>query len=282
MVSACHDKCPMLRDGATGDWIGTFQGHKGAIWSAKLNSTATIVATGSADFSAKIWDATTGAEKHSYPHPHVVKTVAFSPNDRILVTGGQDNKVRAFDVEHATEAIFTIPQEAKVLKCLYASHDTILTATADGLIKKWDARSSECVWKEALFSGKQMMNMDVELSRDNKFLTVASDRSVKIFDAGSLTLLKNHKMDISFSEEGGASIHPDGTKFATGGSDLGVRVCSFETGEVLELLKGHHGPVRAVRYSYDGKRIVTGSEDGTIRIWSKSEQAAGSSNQSES
>ena len=62
---------------------------QGAVWSCVLDPTATLAATGSADFSAKIWDALTGLEKASLQHKHIVRTCCFSPDSTKLVTGGE-------------------------------------------------------------------------------------------------------------------------------------------------------------------------------------------------
>jgi WD40 repeat protein len=47
----------------------------------------------------KIWDTFSGATLHSFPHNHIVRSVAFSPTASHLLTGGQEKKVRIFDLK---------------------------------------------------------------------------------------------------------------------------------------------------------------------------------------
>jgi serine-threonine kinase receptor-associated protein len=72
------DKAPQIRNGETGDWIGSFYGHKGAVWSAKVDAaTRTLAATASGDFSARLWCANTGKELIELKHKHIVRSVDF-------------------------------------------------------------------------------------------------------------------------------------------------------------------------------------------------------------
>jgi serine-threonine kinase receptor-associated protein len=92
------DGKPMLRLGDTGDWVGTFEGHKGAVWSVALNAKATLAASGAADFTGKIWNAVSGEEMHTFQQQHIVKSVAFNRDSQYLVTGSNEKLIRIYDL----------------------------------------------------------------------------------------------------------------------------------------------------------------------------------------
>mmetsp|Transcript_4192 Transcript_4192/g.8724 ORF Transcript_4192/g.8724 Transcript_4192/m.8724 type:complete len:337 (+) Transcript_4192:136-1146(+) len=290
LISACHDRLPMLRDGTTGDWIGTFAGHKGAVWSCRMDSTGNLAATASGDFSVQVWDAITGKSWRSFPHKHICKTVDFSPNSQFLVTGGHEGLVRIFDL--TTDVSQNTPMmefacdsssEKKVIitKANWLSDSTLLVGGNDGKVRWFDISQGENNVAQPIYvfetENAEVRDMEIRQvpSKGTTILTVAAGSTVYFFDIDARKRLHAHKMPIHFKDEGGASLHPDGTKFVAGGSDLWVRVFDFETGQELECLKGHHGPIRCLRYSVpDGNVYASGSEDGTIRLWKTTLAAA--------
>lgn len=278
LLSACHDKMPMLRDGKSGNWIGTFQGHKGAVWSCQMDPSGNLAATASGDFSAQVWDAITGQSLVEMPHQHIVKSCVFSPDSKRLATGGKEGLLRVFDLtklllekstSEAKSSSVQLTQEAPITKVVWMGLTQILVACANGKIYLWDITSSGGSLAHT-FDTKQtseIRDLDVTSVAGQLVVTVAAGNKVYFWAVTTRELLKEYTMPIHFREEGGAALHPSGKKFVAGGSDLWVRVFDFETGEELECHKGHHGPIRCVRYSPDGTLYATGSEDGTIRLW---------------
>ena len=59
---------------------------------------------------------------------------------------------------------------------------------------------------------------------------------------------------------------PDGTQLAVA-STIGVWVYDVHTGEPIDLLIGHTGPVNSIVFSPNGGTFATGSDDNTIRLW---------------
>jgi len=278
LVSAAHDKQPQIRDGETGDWIGTFHGHKGAVWSTKVDKlTRTLAITASGDFTAKLWSVSTGKELFELKHKHVVKTADFSPNSEKIATGCQDGLMRVYDTcqPGAPPQLYQITtngnaESASKLLWSPTENGIVILGKKNGVIEKWDTRtgSSSAVLSVVAPSGGENI-MDLEISTNHGLILVATGKQVCSYSLDSLSLLKNFTMPspLTFKEEGGASLSPDGSTFLAGGSDLWVREFSYSSGEVLRTMKGHHGPVRCMRYHPSGLIGASGSEDGTIRMW---------------
>eukprot|EP00882_Tetradesmus_deserticola_P000508 GHRQ01000559.1.p1 GENE.GHRQ01000559.1~~GHRQ01000559.1.p1 ORF type:complete len:333 (+),score=82.40 GHRQ01000559.1:155-1153(+) len=266
LVSASKDGQPMLRSGTSGDWIGTFIGHKGCVWSCALDPSATLAATGSADFSAKIWDALTGSEKATLQHKHIVRTCCFSPCSGKLVTGGHEKLLRLFDVERPEAApaeLTGAPSAIKAAVFVGPSDSLLVSSTGDTAgLTVWDVRSGDVV--RSMPTDGPVTSVD--LTHDGRWLTTTDNRNtIRVWDTAKLDAPAK-VFSVAYPAEA-ASYCPSKNKFAAGGEDMWVHLHDASTGAELEVNKGHHGPVHTVRFGPEGKEYASGSEDGTIRIW---------------
>ncbi|EEH21630.2 hypothetical protein PABG_03846 [Paracoccidioides brasiliensis Pb03] len=293
----------MLRDGVTGDWIGTFMGHKGAVWQARLSSDATIAATAAADFSAKVWDTHTGECLHTLQHGHIVRAVAFpiQANPQILATGGMEKKLRIFDLSqsgsssssppisppHGSNGVDGVNSRSAAttpttsfeigpgihggtIKSIIWNQDynIITTACEDRKIRWWDLRSRLPFVEHTVDGtiGSCELNALATESAGPGILSVAAGKSVYFFNGAQPGCLLK-KVDFDY-EVASVAVNNKSGRFVTGSmGDTWARVYDLESDEELEVQKGHHGPIWSVSYSPDGKVYGTGSEDGTIKLW---------------
>lgn len=275
LISASLDKNPMLRKGPTGDWIGTFAGHKGAVWSARLNSNNTLAVTASGDFTVKLWNAVNGTEIREFVHRHIAKSAVFSCDNRRIYSGGQEKKVRVFDIESdSVEPVLILEGHSKSV-CNVApvpgQPDLLMSSGDDNDVRIWDLRAGTVV--NTLPTNSAVCG--IEISKTKNILTVSTGNEVKFWDLSSFTLLKSHTLDRDVKC---ASLHPNGSSFVCGSnSELWARLYDFETGKKISCLKGHHGPVRCIAFSPMGNAFASGSEDGTIRVWEQFDQSSDNS-----
>lgn len=292
LVSACKDNNPMLRDGTTGDWIGTFVGHKGAVWSARLSSDASLALTGSADFSARLWDTFSGECLAVLSHSHIVRAVAFqmgTDKTTTVATGGMEKRLRIWNIEAAVPAAtanadvphgtseIAADQATEVAEGVHggtiksivwtSDPNVLITAADDGYIRWFDLQTpATAIASHAVEGAIGSCEMgDMLRGMDAGVLSVAAGKNVYLFDSAQKTLIK--RIDAGHVVSSVAVCGPT-RQFVTGASgDTWVRVWDYDTEQPQETAKGHHGPVWTAAYSPDGKLYATGSEDGTIKLW---------------
>ena len=215
----------MLRDGITGDWIGTFIGHKGAVWQARLSHDASVAATASADFTAKVWDTHSGECLWTLQHDHIVRAVAYPPdNSDLIATGGMEKKLRIFDLTdspkpvNGTDAPATKTVSTSMafeigagihtanIKFIVWTQDPNVLVTASGNTLRWfDLPSRRVIKEEALdgeigscefFAPAHKIREQSDIGQGLPVLGVAAGKSVYFWGGMRATEeLKRQKMD---------------------------------------------------------------------------------------
>jgi translation initiation factor 3 subunit I len=85
IFSAAKDLKINVWRSSNGERLGTYNGHVGAIWTVDIDPTTTLLASGSADNTIRLWEVATGKCLKSWEFPTAVKRVEFSEDGSKLL-----------------------------------------------------------------------------------------------------------------------------------------------------------------------------------------------------
>ncbi|ADJ44709.1 hypothetical protein AMES_2884 [Amycolatopsis mediterranei S699] len=257
---------------------------QGLTWRGKvaLSSDGQQVAVGGSDGAVRIWKAVGDDQPTVLRGPAGwVLGVAFSRDGKWLAGGGADGTVRLWNLADGGSPAVLGGHEGSVEAVAFSPDGLhLVSAGADGTVRVRDLAHPA----EAVVLGRQGSGiLDIAYSPDGYSIASAgNDRTAEIWNAGHAgvpTVLRGHRVavwSVAFS--------PDGRSVAGVAVDGTVKTWDVDPVGDLVALRGHEGrpataapgpnelpeansPVAGIAASADGRLVVSGGQDGTVRVW---------------
>ncbi|KAL9008856.1 MAG: hypothetical protein Q9173_006062 [Seirophora scorigena] len=290
LFSTAKDQIICAWFSANGERLGTYHGHQGALWTVDVDPTTTLLASGAADNTVRLWDVRTGKCIKVWEFNTAVKRVEFSEDGTQLLAVtekrmGYLGTIVVLDIkidvnaEQSDERSLTITcdeSKATVAGWSYLSK-YIIAGHEDGSVSQYDAKNGENIHNTQAHE-VDMQVTDLQWSPDRTyFITSSKDKTAKIISARTLEVLKTYVADTPLNT---AAITPKKDFVILGGGQAAMDVTTtssrqgkFEARfyhrifeDEIGRVKGHFGPLNTVAVDPQGRGYASGGEDGYVRV----------------
>ncbi len=264
VLTASDDGTARLWNAATGDLITELRGHEAGLISARFSPDGSQIVTASIDRTARLWDGGTGAAGPVLRgHIRQLISVRFSPDGTAVATTSRDATVRLWRADTGAETAVLRGHRSWVNDAMFSPDGkTVASVSVDWELRTWTAGGALL----DVMAGHQNDIIGVEFSADGRhILTASKDGTARLWDTrgeveNTATPNWSGKID-------DATRSLDGRFRLRMGPGNDASVLDAATGAAQFTLTGHTGPITTAAFSPDGKRILTGSDDGTARLW---------------
>ncbi|KAL9557536.1 hypothetical protein MBANPS3_001343 [Mucor bainieri] len=258
------------------------QGHQSEVFSCAWNPVvSSLLASGSGDATARLWEVPEGGEKTAEPivlnHlPNMndnkdVTTLDWNPTGSLLVTGSYDGQARIwtqkgqlrFVMGHHRGPIFSLKWNR--------FGDLVLSGSADTTTIVWDPETGEMTQQFELHT---LAILDVDWMNNTTFASCSSDKTIYVCKVGSSKPLKKwvgHEDEVN-----AVRWDPTGQYLASCSDDMTTKIWSMASDEPIQEIKGHNLQIYTLQWapytqtdtsSSSPRILATASFDATVRIW---------------
>jgi WD40 repeat protein len=259
-----------------------------------------VIATGSSDGTATLWDALTGRALRTVRTPAPIKVLQFDGHVLLVGSGGHLRlvygtqgttrtirvggavDVAAFDsaknviavawkrAGHVTTQLIDVGSR-RVLKTLPEKGITVVAFNSKGdLLATGSTDKTARVWRSAgalvhVLPQRGHITGLTWSSDGASLVSTSQDGTAAVWTVatGERELL----LTGATGAANAAAIAPDGSDYAVAFADREARIYDGTDGRLLAPLAGHGDSVTSIAFDAAGTTIATGSVDGTIRLW---------------
>jgi WD40 repeat protein/serine/threonine protein kinase len=304
-LSGSYDKTLRMWALDTGQCVRTLEGHTSCVSSVAISPNGRWALSGGWDNTLRIWDVDTGlCVRILEGHEDAVRSIAISPDGRWAVSGGSDKIVRSWNIAtgkcvHVFEGH---PDAGRGVYSVALSPDGRWAMSVGGCQtpRVWDLADGQC---NSSLEGTDREPRVVVISPDGRWALAGRDLweagdirgDAELFpDLGISVRPMGRKKDtglrmynfgfarVSRSLYGenqecpALAIFPDPRWILSGGDDHCLRLWEWDSerdftyetqGRCIRTLEGHTDRVESVAISRDGRWVLSGGCDQTLRLW---------------
>lgn len=268
-----------------------------AVWAAAFTPNGRRFVTVGGE-QGQLWDVDTGDLQMDFSPHGVIASAQYSPDGKWIVTSSWDNSARVWDASTAKVIVKMVGHHTRQVNTAVfrpvVDRDAkqppmVLTASDDGTARLWtivtERQRNEKTGEDQdvlvakaspnVFKGHAGPVRSAVFSPDGKFVITASDDgTARLWDIDAKQLaVMEHNIRVLSVTSIYDEAQPNVLRIATGASDSQGRIWHVDTSveEVVAIemltMAGHTAGVTSVVFSVDGKRVLTASDDNTIKLW---------------